>query len=128
MVNPRTLSIHSEDECVVFVRSACCRKKWVAIRQDGTDHRNGVIFDQQDGSAVGGFQILTQSARTPASLGTLRKARSESEPGIGRGKAWNGRAGQAFALVESGVADRATTNSSPRTATGHKQDDQTAKT
>jgi hypothetical protein len=45
-----------------------------------------------------------------------------------RGKAWNERAGQAFALVEFGVVDRATANSSPRTATGHKQDDQTAKT
>ena len=31
-------------------------------------------------------------------------------------------------LVESGVVDRATANSSPRTATGHKQDDQAAKT
>jgi hypothetical protein len=73
-------------------------------------------------------QGMTQSARTPASLGTSRKARSESEPGIWRGKAWNGRAGQAFALVEFGVVDRATTNSSPRTTTGHKQDDQAAKT
>ena len=71
---------------------------------------------------------MTQSARTPASLGTLRKARSQIEPGIGRGKVWNGRAGQAFVLVESGVVDRATANSPPRTATGHKQDDQTAQT
>ena len=69
-----------------------------------------------------------RSARKPTSLGTLRKARSQIEPGIWRGKAWNGRAGQAFALVESGVVDRATANSSPRTATGHKQDDRTAKT
>jgi hypothetical protein len=73
-------------------------------------------------------QGMTQSARTPASLGTSGKARSQIEPGIWRGKAWNGRAGQAFALVEFGVVDRATANSSPRTATGHKQDDQTAKT
>ena len=73
-------------------------------------------------------QGMTQSARTRVSLGTSRKARSQIEPGIWRGKAWNGRAGQAFALVELGVADRATANSSPRTATGHKQDDQTAKT
>ena len=69
-----------------------------------------------------------RSARTPTSLGTLGKARSQIEPGIWRGKAWNGRAGQAFARLESGVVDRATANSSPRTATGHKQDDQTAKT
>ena len=68
------------------------------------------------------------SARTPTSLGTLRKTRSQIEPGIWRGKAWHGRAGQAFELVESGVVHRATANSSPRTATGHKQDDQTAKT
>ncbi len=45
-----------------------------------------------------------------------------------RGRAWNERAGQAFELVESGVVDRATANSSPQTATGHKQDDQAAKT
>ena len=73
-------------------------------------------------------QGMTQSARTPTSLGTLRKTRSQIEPGIWRGRAWHGRAGQAFELVESGVVDRATANSSPRTATGHKQDDQTAKT
>ena len=71
---------------------------------------------------------MTQLARTPASLRTLRKARSQIEPGIWRAKAWNGRADQAFALVKSGVVDRATANSSPRTTTGHKQDDQTAKT
>ena len=69
-----------------------------------------------------------RSARTPPSLGTLQRARSQIEPGIWRGRAWYGRAGQAFELVESGVVDRATANSSPRTATGHKQDDQTAKT
>jgi hypothetical protein len=45
-----------------------------------------------------------------------------------RGKAWNGRAGKAFALLESGVADRATANSLLLTIPGHKQDDQTAKT
>jgi hypothetical protein len=73
-------------------------------------------------------QGVTQSARTPAPLDTLRKARSQVGPGIWRGKAWSGRAGQAFALVEFGVVDRATANSSPRTTTGHKQDDQTAKT
>ena len=33
-----------------------------------------------------------------------------------------------FELVESGVVDRATANSSPRTAAGHKQVDQAAKT
>src|SRR5271155_310624 len=73
-------------------------------------------------------RAMTQSARTPALLGTSRKARSQIEPGIWRGKAWNGRAGQAFALVQFDVVDRATANSSPRTATGHKQDDQAAKT
>jgi hypothetical protein len=69
---------------------------------------------------------MTRAARTLAFLGTLRKARSQIEPGIWRGKAWNGRASQAFALVEFGVVDRATANSSLRTAAGHKQDDQTA--
>ena len=72
--------------------------------------------------------ITTWSARAPTSLGTLPKARSQIEPGMWRGKAWNERAGQAFALVEFGVVDRATANSSLRSATGHKQDDQTAKT
>ena len=38
-----------------------------------------------------------------------------------RGKAWHGRAGQAFELGESGVVDRATANSSPRTAAGHNR-------
>ena len=62
-----------------------------------------------------------------------RSARCEKrgvkfEPGVWRGRAWHGRAGQAFELVESGVVDRATANSLPQTATGHKQDDQTAKT
>ena len=71
---------------------------------------------------------MTQSARTPALLGTWRKARSQIGPGIGRGEVGNGRAGQVFALVDFGMVDRATANSSPRTATGHKQDDQTAKT
>jgi hypothetical protein len=73
-------------------------------------------------------QDMTQSARTPVPLDTLRKARSQVGPEIWCGKAWNGRAGQAFALVKFGVVDGATANSSPRTTTGHKQDDQTAKT
>ena len=37
------------------------------------------------------------------------------------------RTGQAFALVESGVMVRATANSPPRTAAGHEQVDQAAK-
>ena len=44
------------------------------------------------------------AARKRTPLGTLRKTRSQSEPGIGRGRAGNGRAGQAVALHESGVA------------------------
>ena len=68
------------------------------------------------------------SARTPPSLGTLPKARSPIESGTWRDKTGNGRAGQAFALVESGVVDGATANSLLRTAAGHKQNDQTAKT
>ena len=58
---------------------------------------------------------MTRSARTLASLGTLRKARSQIVPGIWSGKAGNGRNGEAFVLVEFGVMDRATANSSPRT-------------
>ena len=64
--------------------------------------------------------------RTP--LGVQQSARSKVGRKLWRGRAWYGRAGQAFELVESGVVDGATANSSPRTATGHKQDDQTAKT
>jgi hypothetical protein len=67
-------------------------------------------------------------ARRRTLLGALREARSLVEPGIWRGKARHGRAGQAFALVESGVVDRATANSLPRTVTSHKQDDQAAET
>jgi len=52
--------------------------------------------------------------------------KSSQEYGVA--KLGHGRADQAFELVECGVVDRATANSSPRTATGHKQGDQTAKT
>ena len=75
---------------------------------------------------VAGWRTDHLRRRTPP--GTLRKARSQFDPGIGRGKAGHGRAGQAFALVESGLVDRATANSLPRTAVGHKQDDQAAET
>jgi hypothetical protein len=68
-----------------------------------------------------GVPGATREARATAPLGTLRKTRSQIEPGIWRGKARHGRAGQAFELVESGVVDRATANSLLRTAAGHKQ-------
>jgi hypothetical protein len=48
--------------------------------------------------------------------------------GVWRGRARQGRVSQAFDLVEYGVVDKATANSSQRTTTGHKQDDQAAKT
>jgi hypothetical protein len=73
-------------------------------------------------------QNAAKSARMSARLGTLRKARSQVGPRIWRGKARYGRVAQAFALIETGVVDRATANSPLRAATGHKQDDQTAKT
>jgi hypothetical protein len=47
--------------------------------------------------------VASFQAHAPAPLGTLRRARSQIEPGIWRGKAWYGRAGQAFELVEAGV-------------------------
>jgi hypothetical protein len=47
---------------------------------------------------------------------------------VWRGRARQGRVSQAFDLVEYGVLDRATANSSPQTATGHKQGDQIVKT
>lgn len=67
-------------------------------------------------------------AHTSAPLGTLLNARSQGGPGIWRGQAWHGRAGQAFELREPGVMDGTTANSSPRTAAGRKQDDQIVKT
>ena len=85
-----------------------------------------ISISKRAGLLVAG-QRGVRSARTPTSLGTSRKARSQTEPGNWRDKAGNGRAGQAFELVEPGVVDRATANSWPRTATDHKQDDQTAK-
>jgi hypothetical protein len=48
------------------------------------------FVDQQGG---------VKSARTPTSLGTLRKARSQIELGIWRGNGGHGRAGQAFELL-----------------------------
>ena len=101
-----------------------CKPKYA----DGTGQRNGVNFGQHEGSAAGGCMRCDMIRACATLLGTLPKARSQSESGIWRDKAWNGRAGQAFALVESGVVDRATANSPPQTAAGHKQDDQTAKT
>jgi hypothetical protein len=73
-------------------------------------------------------QGATRAAHATLPLGTRRRARSQVEPGLWRGRARYGRASQAFALVESGVVDRATANSSPQTAAGHKQGDQAAKT
>jgi hypothetical protein len=72
--------------------------------------------------------VASVHAHALAPLGTLRKARSQVGPGVLRGRAWHGRDGQAFELVEFGVVDKATASSSPRTATGHKQGDQTAET
>jgi hypothetical protein len=38
---------------------AMLRRLLAELTGGGTDHRNGVSFDQQDGSAVGGFQGTT---------------------------------------------------------------------
>jgi hypothetical protein len=88
----------------------------------GTDHEMESVSINRTAARLEAGQAMMQSAHSPASLGTLPTARSQIEPRIWRGKAWNGRAGQAFLLVEFGVVDRATANSSPWTATGHKQD------
>jgi hypothetical protein len=84
------------------------------------------IMSTEPPSELRGGRSIAAHHRTP--LGTLQKTRSPIGPRIGCGKAGHGRAGQAFALVESGVVDGATANSSPRTAAGHKQGDQAAKT
>ena len=47
--------------------------------------------------------MADRSPRRHTPLGTPRKARSQFDPGIGRGKAGHGRADQAFVLVESRV-------------------------
>ena len=99
------------------------------LRVLGTDQRNGVKFGQQESSAVRGRPAFGEiGAHTPLLLGTLRKTRSQNNRGVWRGRAWHRRVGQAFELFEPGVMDSASANSSPRTATGNKQDDQTAKT
>ena len=72
--------------------------------------------------------VASVHAHTSALFGTLQKTRSEIDPGMWHGRAGHGRAGQAFELFKFGVVDRATANSSLRTATGHEQDDQAAET
>ena len=61
-------------------------------------------------------------------LGTLRKARSQLEPGILRSRAGNGRAGQALEFGESRVMDGAIANSVTMDRRGPRQDDQFART
>ena len=94
----------------------------------GTDQRNGVNCDQQDGSAVGGRRGWAEVVRhTHLAQHAAKSAESDRV----RNLAWpslSGRAVQAFELVESSVVDKVTANSSPRTAAGHKQDDQIVKT
>jgi hypothetical protein len=100
----------------------------VILRDVGTDHQNGVSFDQQHGSALGdriGHDAISAYA------GVARHVAKSAESSRTRNWVWQSleRTGrQAFVLVQSGVVDRATANSSLRTAAGHKQDDQTAKT
>jgi hypothetical protein len=94
----------------------------------GADPKNRAIFDHLD---LATRRAATRPNEPRAQANSARhaaKSRSRIEPEVGRGKAWNGRAGQAFVVVESGVVDGATANSPPQTAAGHKQDDQAAKT
>ncbi len=51
------------------------------------------------------------SLRTPTWFGTHGTARSGAEPKMWRTAAWRGRAGKAFVLRESGVADGTTADS-----------------
>ena len=98
------------------------------ISDNGSDHRIGVSFDHQDGSALGGW---TGHGAIGAYAGVPRHAAKSAKSNRTGNLAWQswartGRPGvRAF---ESGVVDRLTANSPPRTATGHKQDDQSAKT
>jgi hypothetical protein len=67
------------------------------------------------------------SARTTALLGALLSARSEVGRGMWRGRAWRGRAGQAFELGVLGVANGTTANSLATGCHGPPQDGQAAK-
>jgi hypothetical protein len=87
----------------------------------------GASFDLMDGAACGEKPYAQSQARISAPLGTLLIARSQVIPACSVGKTWHGRAGEAFALAESGVVARATANSSLPTTTGHKQVDQAAR-
>ncbi len=75
---------------------------------------------QVAGSLINGLTL------TPGSDPKKRGGRSDQLCGVA--KLRHGRADQAFVLGEPDVVDGATANSSPRTATGHKQDDQIVKT
>jgi hypothetical protein len=99
-----------------------------AAASHGTDHRDGINLDRQHGSAlsdwvghdaIGAYSSIARHAANDAGSGQM---------GVNRGRASRGRAGQAFALVESEVVDRATANFWLRTATGHKRVDQAGKT
>jgi len=94
----------------------------------GTDQEFSSSIEQEDGATHGGSTGVVGQVRTQAPLGTLQNTRSQMELSMWRGEAWHGRAGQAFELAELGVRDGATAKSLPRTATGHKQDDQIVNT
>ena len=88
---------------------------------DGTEQGFSASFEQEDGANGGVRACLAGRSRKTTPLGTLENSRSPVEFSLWHGQGSRGRAGQAFELVESGVVDRATANSSPQTATDHKQ-------
>ncbi len=78
----------------------------------GTDQRNGVSFDQKEGSAVAGwiggdeFGAHAHVARHARNYAEWRRTRRCGAP-----QAWRGRAGLAFVRSEPGVADETTADS-----------------
>jgi hypothetical protein len=94
------------------------------VRVLGTDQRNGGNFGQQESSAVRGRPAFGEiGAHSHAARHVAENAESEQP----RSMAWPSLAQTGRPDVRA-LMDRATANSSPRTATGNKQDDQTAKT
>ena len=96
--------------------------------ESGTDHRKGVILDHEDDSAAGGWTGHdVMGADKPVARHAVNCAESRPTQDV----AWPslaGRAGQAFELGESGVADGTTANSLAADRRGPRQDDQVVKT
>ena len=94
----------------------------------GTDQRNGVSFDRKEGRAVAGwiggdeFGAHAHVARHARNCAEWRRTQNVAHRKLG-----SGRAGQAFVLRESGVADGTTADSLVVDRHAPQQDGQTGK-